>query len=72
MTDGGDWRFASWEGHRLRQHREFQALAFREKLAIIEHLGEVAAFFAERRRGRGLPVRSRPPEGAAGGERGAA
>ncbi len=56
MGDVTDWGVASWEGNRRRQHREFLALPFREKLAIIEHLGEIAEFFSERRRARGLPV----------------
>jgi hypothetical protein len=47
------------------QHQEFYALPLREKLAIIEQLGEVAAFFAERRGAR-LPVSSRRPEPASG------
>lgn len=61
MTDPIDWGVASWDGHRRRQHQDFQALSFRDKLVIIEQSGEVAAFFAERRRARGLPVRSLPP-----------
>ena len=56
MADVTGWEMASWEGLRRRQHQEFQALSLREKLAIIEQLGEVAAFIAERRRARGLPV----------------
>ncbi len=60
MSDAVDWSVATWEGNRRQQHREFLALSFREKLKVIEQLGEVAAFFAERRRARGLPVRERP------------
>lgn len=56
MADAIDWGSASWEGHRRRQHREFRALSFREKLVIIEQLDETVAFFAERRRARGLPM----------------
>lgn len=62
MADPIDWGVASWEGHRRRQHQEFQALSLREKFAVIEELGEVAAFFAERRRARGLPVHLPRPE----------
>jgi hypothetical protein len=69
MADPIDWGVASWEGHRRRQHQEFRALPFRDKLVIIEQLGEVAAFFAERRSARGLPVRSFSPK-PAGDERG--
>jgi hypothetical protein len=64
MADGADWGAASWEGHRRRQHRDFQKLPLREKIAIIEQLGEVAAFFAERRIARGLPVSTRWPDRA--------
>jgi hypothetical protein len=57
MADANDWS-AGWDEHRRLQHREFQALPFREKLAIIEQLSETVAFFVERRRARGLPVRT--------------
>jgi len=67
MADGTDWGVATWEGHRRRQHLDFRKLSFREKLAIIEQLGEVAAFFAQRRAARGLPVSSRWPGRAASG-----
>jgi hypothetical protein len=69
MADASGWDDATWEGHRRRQHREFQALSLRQKLAIIEQLGEVAAFFAERRRARGLPVASRDAGPAPGASR---
>lgn len=68
MSDATDWSAASWEGHRRRQHQEFLALPFREKLAIIEQMGEVVAFFAERRRTRGLPVNSVGTGHGAGGQ----
>lgn len=67
MADSVDWGVAGWEGHRRRQHQEFRALTFREKLEIIDQLGEVSAFFTERRRARGLPVRSFPPPPARDG-----
>lgn len=57
MLDEIDWSVTTFEGNRRRLHREFHALTFRQKLEIIEQLGEVAAFFAERRRARGLPTR---------------
>ena len=66
MTDPIDWGVTSWEGHRRRQHQDFRALPLRDKLVVIEQLGEVAAFFAERRRARGLPVQSFPPQPASG------
>lgn len=56
MADPIDWESATWEGHRSRQHREFLSLSLREKLLVIEQSGDVAAFFSERRRARGLPV----------------
>jgi hypothetical protein len=48
MADEPDWTLATWEGNRRIQHREFQALSFREKLRVIESLGEVTDFFARR------------------------
>lgn len=66
MADASGWDAANWEGQRRQQHREFRALPLREKLEIIEQLGEVAAFFAERRKARGLPVTSRRPEESPG------
>jgi hypothetical protein len=51
-----DWSLATWEGNRRQQHLEFLRLPFRRKLEIIEELGEITMFFAERRRARGLPV----------------
>ena len=59
MTDYPDWSLATWEGNRRRQHQDFRALPFREKLKVLEELGEVARFFAERRKARGLPVHER-------------
>lgn len=56
MPDDADWTLATWEGSRRRQHQEFLALPFREKLAAVEELSVIAAFFAERRKARGLPV----------------
>ena len=61
MPDDAVWRLATWEGNRRRQHQEFRALPLREKIAIIEQLGEVTELFAARRRVRGLPVST--PEG---------
>lgn len=72
MAEPIDWSITTWEGNRLRQHREFRALPFREKMEVIEQLGEVGALFAERRRSRGMPVRDRgterrDPHGTGGG-----
>ena len=63
MPDDAVWRLGTWEGNRRRQHEEFRALPLRDKIAIIEQLGEVTALFAARRRVRGLPVST--PEGRA-------
>lgn len=68
VTDRADWDASSWAGNRRRQHREFRALPFREKVAVIERLGEVADFFAERRRLRGLPRSPRRGSDATGSE----
>lgn len=63
MPDDAVWRLGTWEGNRRRQHQEFRALPLRDKIAIIEQLGEVTELFAARRRMRGLPVST--PEGRA-------
>jgi hypothetical protein len=52
MPEQPDWRSTSWEGNRLRQHREYLALPFREKLRRLEQMAEVAALLAARRRAR--------------------
>lgn len=56
MSDSVDWSVTSWEGNRRLQHQEFLALPFRDKVRAIEQLGEIAEWFADRRRARGLPV----------------
>jgi hypothetical protein len=58
MTDRIDWQLTTHEGNRRRQHQQFRALSFREKLALIEQSGAVAEYFAARRAARGLPTRS--------------
>jgi hypothetical protein len=62
MSEPIDWSVTTWEGNRRRQHREFRALSFREKMEVIEQMGDVEALFAERRRARGVPVRGRGTE----------
>jgi hypothetical protein len=42
MTDPIDWSLTTWEGNRLRQHREFLALPFREKMRWLEELARTA------------------------------
>jgi len=49
MADQIDWRLTTYEGNRRRQHEEFRALSFRDKLTIIEHMGDVVAYFQSRR-----------------------
>jgi hypothetical protein len=68
MPEDADWTAATWEGSRRRQHAAFLALPFREKVAAIEELAELAAFFAERRQSRVSRVREvvGPPSGRAG------
>ncbi len=61
MAERTEWSAATWEGNRLRQQREFLALPFREKLMIIEQMGDVVSFIAERRRSHGLPMSSSAP-----------
>jgi len=48
LHDEIDWQVTTFAGNRRRQHQEFRALSFREKLAVIEDLGDVGAFFASR------------------------
>ena len=57
MAGEPDWTLATWEGNRLAQHRAFQALSFREKLRVIEDLGEVTEFFANRAKARAAAVK---------------
>lgn len=65
MPEGPDWSGATWAGNRRRQHREFLALTFREKLAVVEQLGEVASLFGDPGRLSGIRASSgRPEEGA--------
>jgi hypothetical protein len=42
-TDDIDWSLTKFEGNRLRQHREFLALSFREKMQWIEDPAKTAA-----------------------------
>jgi hypothetical protein len=57
MASEADWTPATWEGNRRIQHLEFQALTSREKLRVIEDLGEVTDFFARRARVRAAAVK---------------
>lgn len=57
MAGEPDWTLGTWEGNRLIQHRAFQALSFREKLRVIEDLGEVTEFFVCRAKARAAAVK---------------
>ena len=59
MTHEPDWSLATWEGLRSARHREFQALSFRDKLQVIENLGEVTEYFALRAKKRAAMVQER-------------
>lgn len=52
MTDDIDWYLTTWEGNRRRQHEAFRALPFREKLAVIEALGEMSSLLVAKHRAR--------------------
>ena len=49
MPDEINWALTTYEGNRRRQHEEFRALTFREKLAVIEELELIASHFSPRR-----------------------
>ncbi len=42
MPEPVDWSLTTWDGQRLRQHREFLALPFREKMQQLEELARTA------------------------------
>lgn len=52
MADEIDWHLTTWEGNRRRQHEAFRALPFREKLAVLEALGEMASLLVAKHRER--------------------
>ncbi|MEX0692641.1 MAG: hypothetical protein WD043_12445 [Gemmatimonadales bacterium] len=52
MSESIDWRLATWDGLRRQQAREYRALPLRDKVALLEHMGELTAYWAERRRAR--------------------
>ncbi len=61
MPDNIDWTLATHDGNRRRQHEEFRALSFRDKLMRIEELGEVVAYFESRRIARAARVVNERP-----------
>lgn len=48
MRDDIDWESTTWEGHRKRQHEDFLALSFREKMVRIEEMGRAVAMLGRR------------------------
>ena len=58
LPDDIDWSLTTFEGNRRRQHEEFRALSFREKLAALEDMDEVVAFFGGRKNVEGGAVGS--------------
>ncbi len=64
MADSVDWSVTTFEGNRLRQHREFMRLSFRDKLFVIERLCELTPLFQSARpRGEAHPVTVADTEG---------
>ena len=63
MDDAAGWDATTWAGNRRRQHDEFRRLPLREKIAIIEQMGDVVEFFAARRRDRGVAAVRERAEG---------
>jgi hypothetical protein len=68
-----DWSLCTWKGSRRKQHQEFYALPFGEKLSQIEEMNDLAVGLsgkslmrldAQSRRSEGLTsaVREEPPE----------
>lgn len=49
-----DWSLTTWKGNRLQQHREFQALSFRQKLQVIEEMADFSRATMELRSKQGL------------------
>ena len=43
--DDIDWSLTTWEGSRRRQHQEYLALPFSEKLRRLEQMEEFAQLF---------------------------
>lgn len=52
-----DWGRTTFEGNRVRQHQAFRALSFREKLARLEQMSEVARCFAAKNGANGATNR---------------
>jgi hypothetical protein len=57
VSDSVDWTETTFEGNRMRQHNEFMALSFREKMIRVEEMCEVARLLS-----RVPPTADRPAE----------
>jgi len=49
------WASVTFEGNRRRQHEEFQALSFAEKIKRLEQAQEVSDYFARVKAQRSAP-----------------
>lgn len=49
LPDDIDWSVTTFEGNRRRQHAEFCALSFREKLAALEDMDAILAVLGGRK-----------------------
>ena len=47
MADEIDWSETTWEGSRRRQHKEWLALSFRDKVKALEEMEALAAKLAQ-------------------------
>ena len=50
-----DWSLTTWKGSRRKQHEEFHAIPFSQKLEIIEEMNQHALATLDERRARGVP-----------------
>lgn len=56
-----DWSLTTFEGLRRKQHQEFAALSFAEKLERVEQMNEIVEMFAAARKAAQPSPESRPP-----------
>lgn len=42
-SDQPDWEAATWAGNRRLQHETFKSLSLRDKVLVLEQMGEVSA-----------------------------
>lgn len=50
MAEKIDWSLTTFEGLRRKQHQEFAALSFAEKLERVEQMNEIVEMFASAKR----------------------